>query len=448
MKRFLPSAFARASRSSRSSTRQIAPMDSFRRHPLKAIVETDIFDYLMGLVLCLNAASIGWEVDYKASHINEDTPVYFKVVEVSFCVIFSLEAGMRMWAYKLAFFYRKDWQWNVFDLIIVGLQIVEIITNASVTDSEEGTFDGLSFLKILKFGRVVRLVRMVRLIPSLKSMVYLIAASLGSFFWTIMLLMLLIYGVAIYFTDVVTDYQKAKKKEAKQDVIDSWGALSSSIISLYEAILGGVDWHDLFDPLNKEVASPLAVILFLLYIAFATLVMLNLVTGVFVEGAQRIIRQDKDAELVKNVKKLFAKADKNDDAEITWAEFQTRMDTDDARLDEYFKAVDLNKAEARNLFKLLDHDNSGSLSADEFVHGCLRLKGPAKSVDLATLLFNSTKTENRWAQHFAKIELKLERLSCNMAGDPEGGNVVLRGSTGSARERSASATKSRSSASE
>jgi len=394
---------------------------SFRQEPIKAIVENDVFDYVMGIILCLNAASIGWEVNYKASHIDEATPDYFKVAEICFCVAFTIEVTLRMLAYKIAFLYRKDWQWNVFDSVIVILQIVELLTQEAEgpdpEDSGSGTFEAVSFLKILKFGRVVRLVRMVRFIPSLKSMVYLIAASLGSFFWTIMLMMLLIYGVAIYFTDVVTDYRKARGEQANQEIVDSWGTLMFSVLSLYQAILGGIDWRDLFDPLNKEVSSPLVVLLFLLYIAFATLVMLNLVTGVFVEGAQRIIRQDKDAELVKHVKKLFAKTDRNDDSEITWAEFERRIGENDKSIDDYFKAVDLNRDEARNLFKLLDHDESGSLCADEFVHGCLRLKGPAKSVDLAMHVYNSKIAEARWVDHFNNIEMALLRLIDNMNGE-------------------------------
>ncbi|CAJ1390782.1 unnamed protein product, partial [Effrenium voratum] len=48
----------------------------------------------------------------------------------------------------------------------------------------------------------------------------------------------------------------------------------------------------------------LLALVFSMYIAFATLVMLNLVTGVFVEGAQRIAREEKEQELIKSVQKL------------------------------------------------------------------------------------------------------------------------------------------------
>ena len=41
---------------------------------------------------------------------------------------------------------------------------------------------------------------------------------------------------------------------------------------------------------------PRNTLVFSIFIAFATLVMMNLVTGVFVDGAQRIAREEKNQE--------------------------------------------------------------------------------------------------------------------------------------------------------
>mmetsp|Transcript_7520 Transcript_7520/g.12241 ORF Transcript_7520/g.12241 Transcript_7520/m.12241 type:complete len:230 (+) Transcript_7520:1-690(+) len=218
------------------------------------------------------------------------------------------------------------------------------------------------------------------------------------------------YGVAVYFTDIVTAYRRENQHKVKvvADLDDSWGSVVDAILSLYQAILGGVDWKDLMDPLMDEV-SGISVFVFSLYIAFTTLVMLNLVTGVFVEGAQRIIREDKDSELVKQVRKMFEISDTDDDREVTWQEFEQMMD--DSKLDQYFAAVDLSRQEAKDLFRLLDNDSSGSLSAEEFVQGCLRLRGPARSVDLATLIYNYKNNARRLLDHLSRIDESLLRTS-------------------------------------
>jgi len=54
----------------------------------------------------------------------------------------------------------------------------------------------------------------------------------------------------------------------------------------------------------------------------------------------------------------------------------------------YFSALDLNITEVRTLFSLIDVDRSGTIDRDEFIWGCLRLKGDAKSLDLALLQYD------------------------------------------------------------
>ena len=49
------------------------------------------------------------------------------------------------------------------------------------------------------------------------------------------------------------------------------------------------------------------------------------------------------------------------------------------------KLIELPVADAEELFAILDHDGSGELSVEEFIGGCIRLKGPAKSKDLLSV---------------------------------------------------------------
>merc|ERR1719454_12202 len=155
------------------------------------------------------------------------------------------------------------------------------------------------------------------------------------------------------------------------------------MLSLFQAITGGDDWRNAIDVFEDDSSFFLQALLFSIYVSFAVLVMLNLVTGVFVEGAQRIVKQDKDAELMRVVCKAFGQVDDDDSMCVTYEEFMSHLD--DGSLDAYFSALDLSKHHASSLFMLLDMDHSQSLSVDEFVRGCMRLRGPARSIDLAAL---------------------------------------------------------------
>merc|ERR1712217_338711 len=58
---------------------------------------------------------------------------------------------------------------------------------------------------------------------------------------------------------------------------------------------------------------------------------------------------------------------------------------DDPIIRARFTLLELDPSSATDLFKLLDTDESGSVSVDEFIMTCIRLKGSAKSVDQATM---------------------------------------------------------------
>merc|ERR1712157_668080 len=104
--------------------------------------------------------------------------------------------------------------------------------------------------------------------------------------------------------------------------------------------------------------------------------MMNLVTGVFVENVTKTVREDKDNYMAQCISELFLQTD--DSEEITFEEFNDKIHTE--VMHDYFKAIDVDPSEAKNLFQLLDADGSGSVDADEIVNGCLKLRGPAKSL--------------------------------------------------------------------
>lgn len=377
------------------------------------IVNSEWFDYVMGVFLISNAILIGVQVDNMAHSNSTEVPVPFRVSETCFCAIFTLELALRVFVCRWHFFHMKGWQWNMFDSAVVSFQILDEITKFALTGTKvQGVIDEFGVLRMLRLARIARLIRMVRLIPELKSMVYLISASMWSFFWTVVLLVLLMYCFAVYYTELATDLGNEEQisDAAKEKISTHWGSVASSIFSLYQAITGGDDWVNFVQVLDVPRSNYAAnSLVFCLYMAFTSMVMLNLVTGVFVEGAQRIIREDKDTELIKQVRKLFQMADSDNSNEITWEEFKGQMEN--RAMDEYFKAVDLSRKEAKDLFKLLDVDQSGSISVEEFVKGCLRLRGPARSVDLAALVYDANLKHCSIKKHVGFMESKLDTIS-------------------------------------
>jgi len=360
-------------------------------------VKSEYFDYMMGFMLILNAASIGFQVDYLAKNDVAQHPTSFRIIDGLFCIVFVSELLLRVVVLRLQMFTGSDKMWNIFDCVVVSFQVIDEAAKLFLTGTKiQETIDNMGVLRMLRLARILRLVRMVRLLPQLKSMVYLIAASMGAFLWTCALMGILIYCVAVYYTELCTDIVKNpdyewRGEEGKVALAMYFGSMGSSFLSLFQAISGGDDWRNFIDPLQGLGSTSMmlmgsSIVMFAVYIAFATLVMLNLVTGVFVEGAQRMIQEEKDSEIVRSVRKLFNITDVDLSGDITYEEFVGQLDN--KAMTDILKCLELQRPDARKLFNLLDVDRSGEVDVAEFVQGCIRLRGPSRSSDLCALKYD------------------------------------------------------------
>jgi len=143
-----------------------------------------------------------------------------------------------------------------------------------------------------------------------------------------------------------------------------------------------MDWGDMANPLVTHLSATYGII-FAGYIIFAILAMMNVMTGVFVEAALGIAKADEDAYMVTHMKNLLKVTDKDESGSISWEEFEEQLDN--PAMMEYFKCIDVDITEGRSLFDILDPEAEGQIESDTFVSGCLRLRGPARALDLEIL---------------------------------------------------------------
>lgn len=380
------------------------------------------FDNLVGCLILLNAATIGWQADYAARNVTEDFPVYFTVVERVFCVLFTFELLLRMYVHKLRFFCppRKAAVWNYFDLFVVTAQLTEealhVVANSNSVSIK--SFRLLRILRILRLVRILRVVRVLHLIAELRTILSSIAGSFKSLAWTVVLLSLIIYIVGVYFTSQVTEYLVDKAAENAEITMEDqslsyyFRSLVRALLSLWEAMSGGADWDSMVVPLIG--VSPLMGVAFAAYIAFALLALMNVVTGVFVQTALQNAKDEEDIFLTNQIMKLFEIQDRERKQKITLAEIEARLRNPDTAGE--WQAVNVQPAEAKYLFDLLDIDGSGEIGFEEFLGGCLRLHGCAKSFDLLTVLQEHRTSVKDWDAHFEELHRSLGALDVRIGG--------------------------------
>eukprot|EP00413_Alexandrium_margalefii_P005390 CAMPEP_0204521954 /NCGR_PEP_ID=MMETSP0661-20131031/6060_1 /ASSEMBLY_ACC=CAM_ASM_000606 /TAXON_ID=109239 /ORGANISM="Alexandrium margalefi, Strain AMGDE01CS-322" /LENGTH=268 /DNA_ID=CAMNT_0051527583 /DNA_START=47 /DNA_END=853 /DNA_ORIENTATION=+ len=178
------------------------------------------------------------------------------------------------------------------------------------------------------------------------------------------------------------------------------GGLFRSMITLSQSVLGGFSWAEVSGALQEVHWS--YELLFCLFVTFTSLALLNVVTGVFVDSAMRsaatdrnVVIQDQMAQessYARELKKLFMEADEHQTGLLSQEEFLDYLR--DQHVQSYLRALGIHASEAAGLFNLLDMDDSGTVDVDEFMMGCLRIKGEAKSVDIATLMYENKKIVN------------------------------------------------------
>jgi len=303
-------------------------------------------------------------------------------------------------------------KWNVFDCSMVTLQLFEEITwrFAYLFSNGDSDFFSVSFLRVLKVLRLIRIIRLVRVlhfVSELRALVWSVANSLQSLGWTVILMFFIIYLVGVYFTQLVSDHWP-DEGPAEDDILNlRFGSLIRTLLSLFQAISGGLDWDALVSPLNDRV-SPLAGFCFTIYIGFAVLALLNVVTGVFVDSALKSVAKDTESVLVNRLTEFFSQADTDDSGTMTTEEFDSMCEDDSVR--RQFEAIDLDLSEAKGLFLMLDVDDDGVVDKEEFIQGCLRLRGPAQAMDLSTMMLDAQRNFLRTQEALKRIE-DYERLS-------------------------------------
>eukprot|EP00435_Cladocopium_sp_Y103_P029854 s2779_g7.t1 len=82
----------------------------------------------------------------------------------------------------------------------------------------------------------------------------------------------------------------------------------------------------------------------------------------------------------------FSQLGADDTGIITYDMLQEQFGTPAVR--EYFESLGLDISDAWSFFKLLDMDGGGAVEIEEFLMGCLRLRGNARAMDMAKLMFD------------------------------------------------------------
>jgi len=409
------------------------------RNWLLDVVLHPTFDAVTGLIIISNALFMGIKTQVLLSEAadgkNRDTSK-LELVEYLFTFLFGVEWLMRLIAYQNLFFRTKERFWHLFDTLIIASGVTELVVEISNTEAVLTNGETM-ILRILRTIRLMRLLRVGRFVHSFRELRLLISGLMGStrsLAWSILFLLLVMYTFGIFFEQGVVSYVRNKDRtdQTRKELLAWFGSMDSTMVTMFSAISGGTDWLSIMTPLAE--ISRVYTVVFMIYIFATYHGILHVMMSIFVDSTMTASRNDRDLVIAEELSRkdsyltqmgeVFRETDIDGNGTVTWEEFEAKLQ--DPRIQAYFSALDLDVAEAKGLFHLLDSDESNSVPIEEFVVGCFRLKGGAKGIDLAALMHENKKMVKVFHRFmdscntfFHGFEVRLQAIDLRLKTPPE-----------------------------
>merc|ERR1711933_136030 len=155
-------------------------------------------------------------------------------------------------------------------------------------------------------------------------MVVSIIATVRTLFWALICLVMIMSAFAVYFITIVSDHQASRGPQHKYEAF--FGSMIATMMTLFKAITGGVDWGEISDLLWS--ISPHASCVLFVYISMMQFAILNILTGICCSTASKTAEDDlevsRHAEELRNdgvaakLKRFLHDADLEGTGTISW----------------------------------------------------------------------------------------------------------------------------------
>jgi len=370
---------------------------------LAAVVQSKTFQSLVSFLIVANVLLLVFESDVSvrlafdnyAGTEERGLPPLFQVAETFFTIAFSLELLLRLLAEEMTFFvFGSQCRWNAFDSCLVCTSVAQSFLGGTSLDPKVARV-----FRVLRASRALRIFRLFEAFRELRVLLDSILHICFPLFWAVVMLSLVIVMFGLVFLNGIESYVSASEKSnaTVDELMPSFHSAPMAFLSLFMCLTNGQSWWYVLKPL-KDI-SIAYVAFFVVFIVFLQLGVLNIITSVFVSNASIYAQKDlemiavEDAEqhryMMSQLRDVFDLLDRDGSGCISMQEFEewTRID----KVAAFFERVlELEAWKAARFFRLLDINGDEKLEKEEFVVGCIRLKGGAKNMDQEVISHNLT----------------------------------------------------------
>jgi len=184
-------------------------MDYYKTQGIvQRVARSHNFENMTFLVIFLNAIWIAVDTDYNSAPMLVDAHPVFQVAENVFCLYFTGELLIRLFAFRRKANCFRDF-WFVFDTILVSMMVIEtwivsavMLALGSTGSANVGNASILRMVRMVKMIRLSRMARLLRAIPELVILLKAVGAAARIIFVFLLLWSILIYVFAVLFRQI------------------------------------------------------------------------------------------------------------------------------------------------------------------------------------------------------------------------------------------------------
>eukprot|EP00930_Biecheleria_cincta_P079130 TRINITY_DN6684_c0_g1_i2.p1 TRINITY_DN6684_c0_g1~~TRINITY_DN6684_c0_g1_i2.p1 ORF type:complete len:585 (+),score=93.35 TRINITY_DN6684_c0_g1_i2:27-1757(+) len=342
---------------------------------IRLFMASPLVDVLLMSVVTLDTFMMCVDVDARSARV--DAPAWATTISHLCFVMYVVELFVQTLANGVQLL--KD-SWAIVDILIVMSSSLELALTAA------GLEVSLALLRTLRLIRVLRILKLLRrftIFNELRRLLLMMSSSIRTLLWSTLITFLLLTIWALISAEVVQPViERIEARGGFKECLwckSSMSSVFNAILTLVRTMVAGDSWGAIAVPvINEEPWTALIFIGALVTLVFGVLNMaIAVVVDTFADQRAKDVlgmAEELDHESSKdrkNLKILFDTLDKDSDGLLTLPELMHAAQT----LPEFrsrLRVMDIDAGDLEQLFNMLDSDQSGSISPNEFISALSR----------------------------------------------------------------------------
>jgi len=351
------------------------------RQVMARVVTSNFMAVLMAIVLVCNIAVVLVEADNVAKCAADEnmcsTHFYVRVIDRVCTGCYIVEVVLRLYVFRGTFHHSC---WNVVDSLLVGISVVGEFFSSVMQNAV--------LLRLIRALRIMRVLRLLSMFQELYLLMLSLASTMRTIFWSCIMLGCVMSVFAILAIEVLRPVHSEVIAERIADgTIDecyrcefAFDSVAHCVVTLFVTlVLGDGIWDILVPMIDRDFRAGICILGFVVtvYLGFS-----NLILSVIVDKANEARCQDmtyqtmntrrKKREARRELRALWNEVG-DGDSDISLDELQKLWASSDTFHD-YFKSMDIDMSFLQYALQIMDTDNDGLVTFEEFAESVVRLK--------------------------------------------------------------------------